>query len=173
MTFAEMNLPKPIQIAIEALGYTVPTPIQEKAIPIIIDHKDIIGCAQTGTGKSAAFCIPMLMRLMKLPQKSALILVPTRELAMQIQDVLLKLTLRMPEIKLALLIGGMKIEPQIRSLSKKPRVIVATPGRLIDHLRRRTIYLNSTEILVLDEADRMLDMGFEPQLNQILEFLPK
>jgi superfamily II DNA/RNA helicase len=155
------------------MNFEKPTPIQAQAIPIAFSQRDLIGCAQTGTGKTAAFCIPTITRLLKLPNKTALILVPTRELGTQIVEVLKKLTQYSPEIRSALLIGGMPMQSQVRAIQGKPRVIVATPGRLVDHLKRGTISLFTTEVLVLDEADRMLDMGFAPQLNEILRFLPK
>jgi ATP-dependent RNA helicase DeaD len=171
--FNELKLPLPLEKALQAMKFEKPTPIQEQAIPAALTHRDLIGCAQTGTGKTLAFCVPTLARLIKLPSKTALVLVPTRELATQITDVLKQLTLFTPDIKSTILIGGMPMQPQIRSIQRRPRVIVATPGRLVDHLKRGTISLTSTEILILDEADRMLDMGFAPQLNQILRFLPK
>ena len=171
--FSELKLPQSLEKALKIMGFEKPTPIQAKAIPVALTHRDVIGCAQTGTGKTAAFCIPVVSRLLKIPNKIALILVPTRELGTQISEVLKKLTQYSPEIKSTLLIGGMPMHPQIRNLQRKPRIIVATPGRLVDHLKRGTISLSTAEVLVLDEADRMLDMGFAPQLNEILRFLPK
>jgi len=123
--------------------------------------------------KTAAFCIPIVDRLLKHPQKSALILVPTRELAAQVTGVLKELTRFAPNIKGAVLIGGMSMRPQIDKLRRGVRIVVATPGRLLDHLDRRTLKMDSLDVLVLDEADRMLDMGFAPQLNKILPYLPK
>lgn len=155
------------------MGFEKPTPIQAQAIPVVFSDQDLIGCAQTGTGKTAAFSLPIIVKLLKTPGKTALILVPTRELAAQIQEVLVKLTYFTPELKSVLLIGGTSMKSQLKSISRQPRIIVATPGRLVDHLSRRSLALMNTEILVLDEADRMLDMGFAPQLNQILRFLPK
>jgi ATP-dependent RNA helicase RhlE len=172
-TFQELKLPLPLEKALQLMHFTVPTPIQAEAIPVALNHRDLIGCAQTGTGKTAAFCVPMISRLLKVPNRSSLVLVPTRELAVQIVEVLKKLTVTSPELKTALLIGGTSMQPQMRSLLKKPRILVATPGRLVDHLRRGSVSLSSLEILVLDEADRMLDMGFAPQLNEILRFIPK
>jgi superfamily II DNA/RNA helicase len=173
LTFKELNLPEPLERALAAMKYQTPTPIQAQAIPVALTQQDLIGCAQTGTGKTAAFCIPMISSLLSAPKKNALILVPTRELAVQIEEVLGNLTQYLPELKPALLIGGMGMKPQIKQLLRKPRVIVATPGRLVDHLRRGNTSLAASEILVLDEADRMLDMGFAPQLSAILRFLPK
>jgi len=154
------------------LGFTKPTPIQAGAIPVALMKKDLIGVAQTGTGKTAAFSIPMLVTLSQAPGKTALILVPTRELALQIDEFWKGLTKFSPGMHSVILIGGVAMSPQVRGLQRKPRVIIATPGRLCDHLQRRTMDLKSTEILVLDEADRMLDMGFAPQLNTIVRQLP-
>jgi superfamily II DNA/RNA helicase len=171
--FNELKLPQALEKALKAMHFEKPTPIQASAIPVALQNRDMIGCAQTGTGKTAAFSIPMVARLLKMPHKTALVLVPTRELAAQIADVLKKLTAFCPEIRAALLIGGAAMQPQTRALQGKPRIVIATPGRLIDHLKRGSLSLSATEILVLDEADRMLDMGFAPQLHEILRFLPK
>lgn len=168
-----MNLPPQLDRVLEAMNFHTPTPIQAQAIPVVLSQRDLIGSAQTGTGKTAAFCIPLLVRLSQLPQKNALILAPTRELAMQIAEVLGRLCAAFPDLKPALLIGGSAMQPQFRALAKKPRILVATPGRLVDHLQRGAASLLATEILVLDEVDRMLDMGFAPQLNAILRCLPK
>ena len=172
VSFKEMNLCPQLQKALDSLKFIQPTPIQEQAIPLAMDGKDIIGRAQTGTGKTAAFCIPIIEKLINKPQGNALILLPTRELAMQIADVLRKLTVHSPMIRSALLIGGSDMKSQLRALAGKPRIIVATPGRLNDHLRRGSVKLKNVEFLVLDESDRMLDMGFMPQLDEILKFLP-
>ncbi len=155
--------------ALEKMGFKTPTEIQAQAIPVALANRDLIGSAQTGTGKTAAFCIPMIAKLEKRPNKSALVLVPTREIAAQIIEVLNKLTHDMSH---ALVIGGAAMGPQIKALSKKPRIIVATPGRMVDHLKRGSISLFGVDMLVLDEADRMLDMGFAAQLKEILRFLP-
>jgi superfamily II DNA/RNA helicase len=171
--FSELTLPPALEKALIAMKYVTPTPIQAQAIPVALDRRDVIGCAQTGTGKTAAFCIPIIARLLKAPQATALILVPTRELAAQISVVLNQLTLHCADIQTALIIGGMAMPPQIRALQRRPRIVVATPGRLVDHLKRGSLSLSSVAILVLDEADRMLDMGFAPQLNEILRFVPK
>lgn len=173
LTFKELNLPQALERALVDMKYQQPTPIQAQAIPVALTNRDLIGCAQTGTGKTAAFCIPLITNLLKSPRKNALILVPTRELATQIDEVLENLTRHLPEMKTALLIGGLAMSPQVKALWKKPRIIVATPGRLVDHLRRGNVSLSTAEMLVLDEADRMLDMGFAPQLNEVLRFLPK
>ena len=172
-SFQELSLPEPMQRALESMNYSTPTPIQQQAIPAALGNRDIIGCAQTGTGKTAAFSIPLIANLIKNTQKNGLILVPTRELAEQVGSVVLKLLKNYPQIKVAILIGGKPMRPQIQRLSQKPRIIIATPGRLNDHLRQGNLSLSKSEIVILDEADRMLDMGFEPQIREIMRFLPK
>lgn len=171
--FSSFNLVEPLNDAIEKLGFTTPTPIQNKAIPIAMTGADLIGCAQTGTGKTLAFALPMLTRLLENEGDTALVLAPTRELAMQIQDTIRKLTMFTHDIRGALLLGGSSYYEQEKALSRKPNIIVATPGRLVDHLQRRTVNLSKAKFLVLDEADRMLDMGFAPQLDRIMQFVPK
>lgn len=172
-SFQDLSLSDSLTRAIAAMGFKQPTPIQAQSIPLLLKGSDLIGCAQTGTGKTAAFSIPMVSRLEKEKHATALVLVPTREIALQIIKVIEQLVARLPALKPAVLIGGAAMSPQIRALSKKPRIVIATPGRLIDHLERRTIDLSRVGILVLDEADRMLDMGFAPQLNEILKRVPK
>lgn len=162
--------PKIIEI-LDKIKFKVPTPIQFKAIPISIEGKDIIGVAQTGTGKTLAFGIPMLQRLAQNPGRG-LILVPTRELALQVEEELNKFAPSL-NIKTAVLIGGASMHNQIQALRRQPRIIIATPGRLLDHLSQVTIRLDDVRILVLDEADRMLDMGFAPQIEKILRHVPK
>lgn len=154
-------------------GYTAPTPIQMQAIPPALAGRDVIGCAQTGTGKTAAFAIPMIERLAALPkgQPQALILAPTRELALQILATIEKLG-RGRRISATVIMGGADMQAQVRGLRQQPDILVATPGRLLDHMWNGTINLAPIKILVLDEADRMLDMGFAPQINQILDALP-
>jgi ATP-dependent RNA helicase DeaD len=171
-TFQDLSLPSGLSKALQVMQFNEPTPIQAKAIPIALTGKDLIGCAQTGTGKTAAFCIPILLKLIENPKKNALVLAPTRELIQQIEIVWRNLTKYYPEMFSAAIIGGASMVPQIRALSRGPRIIFATPGRLMDHLNRRNVNLSKTAILVLDEADRMLDMGFAPQLTQILKYLP-
>lgn len=171
--FNELKLPSFLMKALKKMNFERPTPIQAQAIPAALGGRDLIGCAQTGTGKTASFCVPLLTQLAQSPKSTALILAPTRELGIQILEVLKKLTEFAPEIKTTLLIGGTPMQPQMRQLQKKPRIIVATPGRLVDHLNRRSVHFRDLAFLVLDEADRMLDMGFAPQLNQILPHLPK
>ncbi len=173
MKFQDISLPEEIQKSLVSMGFETPTEIQEKAIPLVMSGKDIIAGAQTGTGKTAAFGIPMLAQAMENPEKTGLILAPTRELAAQILDVIRRLSAHTPHMTISMLIGGTSMQGQIRSLRKNPRVIVATPGRLMDHLQQKNLTLNNISLLVLDEADRMMDMGFTPQLEKILTYLPK
>jgi len=170
-TFYGLGIAPKILELLERMKFKVPTPIQFKAIPIAIEGKDIIGIAQTGTGKTLAFGIPMIQRLAQSPGRG-LVLVPTRELALQVDETINKLggTLGM---RTAVLIGGASMHMQIQALRRNPRVIIATPGRLIDHLGQRNIRLDDVRILVLDEADRMLDMGFMPQIERIMQFIPR
>ncbi|OGH56102.1 MAG: hypothetical protein A3G34_12860 [Candidatus Lindowbacteria bacterium RIFCSPLOWO2_12_FULL_62_27] len=151
--------------------FTVPTPIQHKAIPIAIEGKDIIGIAQTGTGKTLAFGIPMIQRLAQRKGRG-LVLVPTRELALQANEMLAKIAPAF-NMKMAVVIGGESMGMQIQAFRSNPRIILATPGRLIDHLNQNTVRLQDVCVLVLDEADRMLDMGFAPQIERILRLIPK
>lgn len=162
--------PKILDI-LEHIKFKVPTPIQLKAIPLAIEGKDIVGVAQTGTGKTHAFAIPMVQSLAQKKGKG-LVLAPTRELAIQIDEAF-HIIARPFGIKTACLIGGASMYEQVRALRKNPRVVIATPGRLIDHLNQRNVSLNDVVMLVLDEADRMLDMGFAPQVEKILRFLPR
>ncbi|MDP2676940.1 MAG: DEAD/DEAH box helicase [bacterium] len=155
---------------LERLNYKYPTPIQYQTIPSAMEGKDVVGIAETGTGKTLAFGIPILQRLAREKGKG-LILLPTRELAEQVDEELHKIGKPLG-LKTAVLIGGLSIKPQIRDLAKNPHIIIATPGRLIDHMEQKTVTLDSITILVLDEADRMLDMGFQPQIRKILQNLP-
>ena len=169
--FAGLGIaPKILDVLIKN-KFTAPTPIQQQSIPFGIEGKDIIGIAQTGTGKTLAFGIPMLQRLAR-DGGQGLVVVPTRELAVQVDESLQKIG-RSFGLKTAVLIGGENFDRQLRRLKAKAHIIIATPGRLIDHMERRTVKLETTAILVLDEADRMLDMGFMPQIKIILEKLPK
>lgn len=156
---------------LEELKFTVPTPIQYKAIPIALEGQDVVGIAQTGTGKTLAFGIPLVQRLVQ-QEGLGLILVPTRELAIQVNETMEKIQAPFA-LGTCVLIGGAPFDRQLRSLRKKPRVLVATPGRLIDHLQQKTIDLHTVHSLVLDEADRMFDMGFAPQINRIMRSIPK
>ena len=172
-SFQEMNFPLPLHKALFDLKFEVPTEIQTKAIPLILLGRDLIACAETGSGKTAAYGLPMIVNLLKDSKKNALILVPTRELAMQVAEVMRSLTKSMRELTTTTLVGGADIRKQLVSLKRSPRIVIATPGRLNDHLARGSIRLQNTGVLVLDEGDRMIDMGFAPQLDEILRFLPK
>jgi len=156
---------------IAKLGYKTPTPIQHQAIPVALEGKDLVGIAQTGTGKTMAFGIPLIQRLNQT-NGNGLIILPTRELAIQVNEVLIKLGSKLG-FKTVVLIGGMPIRPQIQNLSRHPDIIIATPGRLNDHLQQRTADLKNIKVVVLDEADRMLDMGFAPQIKRIFQELPR
>ncbi|HAU65931.1 MAG: DEAD/DEAH box helicase domain protein [Candidatus Uhrbacteria bacterium GW2011_GWF2_39_13] len=156
---------------LDALGFKHPTPIQFKAIPIATSGEDVVGIAQTGTGKTLAFSIPLLQQ-MSAKGKKGLILLPTRELATQVVETLTKLAGPLG-LRTALLIGGANVNPQIKQLRAKPHVIVATPGRLIDLMDQKQVKLDQVGVLILDEADRMLDMGFAPQLKRILVNVPE
>ncbi|MFC1592668.1 DEAD/DEAH box helicase [Candidatus Omnitrophota bacterium] len=156
---------------LDRMKFTVPTPIQYKAIPIAIEDKDIIGVAQTGTGKTLAFAIPIIQRLSQKKGR-ALILVPTRELAIQVNEAFVQIA-SLFGIKTAVIIGGASMHLQLKALRKNPRVLIATPGRFVDHMERRTVVLADVNVLVLDEADRMLDMGFLPQIERIIKFVPR
>jgi ATP-dependent RNA helicase RhlE len=161
--------PKVLEV-LNRFGFVKPTPIQHQCIPIAIEGKDIVGIAQTGTGKTLAFGIPMLQSLIQ-EEGEGLVVVPTRELAMQVNDALQQIGSEIG-IHSVVLIGGEPMEQQIKMLRSSPQVLIATPGRLNDHLQQRTVFLRSTRIMVLDEADRMLDMGFYPQIRNIFEHLP-
>ena len=156
---------------LEKLHFTVPTPIQAQAIPSATAGKDVVGIAQTGTGKTIAFAIPMVQQLAAKHGKG-LVLLPTRELAIQVNDVMQQFAPRMG-MGSVVLIGGENIDRQIRDLRRNPRILIATPGRLLDHMGQGTVKVNDVCILVLDEADRMFDMGFAPQINRILAAIPK
>lgn len=171
--FTDFRLPAPIENAIRDLNFEEPTEIQFQSIPFALKGRDLIACAQTGSGKTAAYTIPMLAKLLADDNARALILAPTRELVKQISDVIHQLTTYSRQISHAVIIGGADMNKQLRALKKGPRIIIATPGRLMDHLRRQSISIKSTQFLVLDEGDRMLDMGFQPQLDAILKFLPQ
>lgn len=153
------------------LNFTIPTPIQQKSIPVALDGKDVIGIAQTGTGKTLAFGIPMIQRLAQVRGRG-LVILPTRELAVQVDETFQKIGHPIG-LRTAVLIGGASMEMQIRALRKNPHVIIGTPGRIIDHLQKKTAPLHDVTVLVLDEADRMLDMGFAPQINELLKAVPK
>lgn len=171
--FQQFALPAEILNALKHMDFHQPTPIQAKAIPPGLEGRDVMGMAQTGTGKTAAFALPLIARLMKQPHQSALILAPTRELAMQIHEFIKALTLKIHGMNPSLIIGGMSMRQQGHQIRANARIMIATPGRLVDHLRSNPKLLQKHSILVLDEADRMLDMGFAPQLKIIFRGLPK
>ncbi len=173
--FDDFGLKDQIRAVIEKIGFIIPTPIQKRAIPLAMKGQDVLGCAGTGTGKTAAFVIPIVNQLLIDPKQSAIILSPTRELAAQTAKVFesfLGITER-KVFRVALLIGGESMEKQIRDLRGHPRIIVGTPGRINDHLDYRRFQPKFFKTLVLDEADRMLDMGFAPQIETIISQLPK
>ena len=171
-TFFGLGIAPKILEILERMKFKVPTPIQFKAIPIATEGKDVIGIAQTGTGKTHAFAIPMCQRLASSSSGDGLVLAPTRELAIQIDEAFRELA-RPFGMKTACLIGGAPMEPQTEALRRNPRIVIATPGRLLDHISQWNFLPNGVKMLVLDEADRMLDMGFAPQINKILRALPK
>ena len=178
MSFESLGLSAELLRALGEQGYTIPTPIQLQAIPVILEGRDILAAAQTGTGKTAGFTLPMLQRLTgdeeakrQPKQPRALVLVPTRELAAQVAESVTTYG-RHLNLKSAVIFGGVKINPQIAALRSGVDILVATPGRLLDHVQQRTLDLSRVEILVLDEADRMLDMGFIHDIRKVLALLP-
>ena len=180
MKFEDLGLMPELLRAVTDNGYTEPTPIQAQAIPVILEGKDILGGAQTGTGKTAGFTLPMLQRLARHANASssparhpvrALILTPTRELAMQVFESVKTYGKHLP-LRAICLYGGVDIKPQIEEMRQGREIVVATPGRLLDHVQQKTVAFTSVEMLVLDEADRMLDMGFIPDIKRILALLP-
>ena len=170
-SFDGLGIAPQILEILDQLKFKTPTPIQQKAILPAIEGKDLAGIAQTGTGKTLAFAIPIVQRLAQKKGK-ALVLVPTRELASQVDETFQKVGPPFG-IKTAVVIGGASMSEQVKSLRRNPRVIIATPGRLIDHMEQRSVMLADVSVLVLDEADRMLDMGFLPQIERILKFVPR
>jgi len=176
MDFSELDLSPEVLQAVSEAGYTNPTPIQEKAIPHVKRGRDVLGCAQTGTGKTASFVLPMVDMLaagrarVRMPR--SLILAPTRELAAQVEQSFQKYGIN-HKLSVALLIGGVSFEDQLKKLDRGVDVLIATPGRLLDLYGRGKILLSDTRILVIDEADRMLDMGFIPDVERIVGLLPE
>ena len=171
-TFKDMGLPTSILNAVNRLGFEKPTPIQEKTIPLAMEGNDILGSAQTGTGKTLAFVIPMWKHLIESNYSVALIMTPTRELAIQVENTIHDLLNIENDSSVVLLIGGEDINKQLEQINKKPRIIVGTPGRINDLLMRETLDLLNVDFLVLDEMDKMLDMGLAVQLENILKFTP-
>jgi ATP-dependent RNA helicase RhlE len=181
VTFDGLGLAPELLRAIGEEGYTEPTPVQSQAIPLVMQGRDLLAAAQTGTGKTAAFALPILQALKTTANASfsparhpvrALILTPTRELAMQIEEATRTYGRHLPLVRLTAVYGGVPIEPQTTALRGGVEILVATPGRLLDHVGQRNVNLGQVEVLVLDEADRMLDMGFLPDIRRILELLP-
>ncbi len=184
MTFDELRLDEPLLDAVHSAGYETPTPIQAKVIPLVLDGKDVLGCAQTGTGKTAAFALPILQRLnaSRPPKRPdgrrggrnirTLVLAPTRELAIQISESFATYG-RFRKLRHLAVFGGVNKNPQSRALRAGVDILVATPGRLLDHMSDGVVKLDTVEILVLDEADRMLDMGFLPDIQRIISRVPK
>ncbi len=168
--FYNLGIAPNILRVLDKLNFKIPTPIQEKSIPPAIEGKDMIGIAQTGTGKTLAFGVPMIQAALR--GKKGLVVLPTRELALQVNEVFHKIGSPLG-VRTAVLIGGESINRQIQSLRRNPHIVIGTPGRIIDHLEQKTVSLGSVAVLVLDEADRMLDMGFAPQLKRILQVLPR
>ncbi len=179
MSFENLNLIKPLQTALANEGYTIPTPIQQQAIPVILERKDLLGCAQTGTGKTAAFAIPILQILSEEKETGkskrtikALIIAPTRELAVQVGESFNAYG-KYTGLKTAVIYGGVSQYPQTDKLRRGVDILVATPGRLLDLINQNYVKLSHIKLLVLDEADRMLDMGFIVDVKKILEKLPE
>lgn len=171
--FSQLGISTDILKALERAAFKTPTPIQASTIPLALSGKDIVGCAQTGTGKTAAFLIPLIMYLQKNPKKMGLVLAPTREMAIQICESAKSLLRFNNTVHGCVLIGGSPMRQQITNLSRGPKLIIGTPGRVFDHIQRGTLNLASCEFLILDEADQMLDMGFAPQIEKIVGFTPK
>ena len=182
LSFIDLDLAPEVLHAVRDAGYTHPTPIQQQAIPLALAGRDLIGLAQTGTGKTAGFTLPIVHNLLTTPLVDAkgepvhrarvLILTPTRELAAQVEESFRKYG-KHTSLRVVPVYGGVGIEPQSKALRKGVDVVVATPGRLLDHMERGNVSFDDLEVLVLDEADRMLDMGFAPQLNRIVNEIPR
>ncbi|HUX32911.1 MAG TPA: DEAD/DEAH box helicase, partial [Gemmatimonadaceae bacterium] len=173
LTFAALGLSEPVLRAVTDAGYTEPTPIQAQAIPLILQGRDIMGLAQTGTGKTAAFTLPIIDRFVGGPRRTrALVLTPTRELCVQVEESVRKYA-KYADLDVFPVYGGVPVDPQQQKLRAGVDIVVATPGRMIDHLERQNVVFDDLEVLVLDEADRMLDMGFAPQINRIVAEIPR
>lgn len=175
MSFSTFGLPDALLHAVNRLGWTTPTPVQKASLGTAVKGQDVLGCAPTGSGKTLAFALPVLAHLncSRSKQPTALVLVPTRELATQVGDILLTLAQELPErIKVSVVFGGVSINPQMMSLRGGTQVLVATPGRLLDLVAHNAVKLSEVSLLVLDEADRLLDLGFADELNQLLALLP-
>ncbi len=171
--FNQLGLPQPLLRALEKMEFSTPTPIQALSIPVALQGRDILGSAQTGTGKTAAFAIPMIAKLLNEQKGMALIMTPTRELAVQVHATVKLLLSGAPQLKTALLIGGQSMFNQKTQLRARPRIIIGTPGRINDHLEQNSVNLSFVNFLVLDETDRMLDMGFGPQIDRVVRRIPR
>ena len=176
MSFSHLGLSEKVLAAVAAAGYKTPTPIQDQAIPHVLARRDVLGIAQTGTGKTAAFTLPMLTMLEKGRARArmprTLILEPTRELAAQVEESFVKYGAKHNKLNVALIIGGVSFDDQDTKLMRGVDVLIATPGRLLDHFERGRLLLSGVELLVIDEADRMLDMGFIPDIERICKLVP-
>ncbi|NCX07673.1 MAG: DEAD/DEAH box helicase [Rhodobacteraceae bacterium] len=172
-TFQDFALPEALQHKLDALGFDKPTPVQERAIPAALEHRDILGSAQTGTGKTAAFSIPLLTKIMNHADVYGIIVTPTRELALQVDEQIRAFLSAKSKIRSVVLIGGASIERQVQALGKRPKIVVGTPGRIIDHLERKSLDLSGFNYVVLDETDRMLDMGFSAPIAEIFSHVSK
>ena len=179
MSFTSLGLRAELLRAVSEQGYSTPTPIQLQAIPVILEGRDLLGSAQTGTGKTAGFTLPLLQRLMSAQDSGrkhkairALVLTPTRELAAQVSDNIRAYGRHLP-LRSTVIFGGVSINPQKQKLRKGVDILIATPGRLLDHASQKSVDLSQVEILVLDEADRMLDMGFIHDIRKVLSLLPR
>ena len=171
--FKLLKIEDSLKHSLEKMKFEKPTPIQAMAIPVALEDKDVLGTAQTGTGKTLAFSVPLINKLILDKNAFALVMCPTRELATQVMAAIKSIVSDKINIKTALLIGGEAMQKQLRQLGNRYRIIVGTPGRINDHLKRKSLNLSATKYLVLDETDRMLDMGFTPQIEMILKFVPK
>ena len=172
-TFQDFALPEALQHKLDALGFDKPTPVQERAIPAALEHRDILGSAQTGTGKTAAFSIPLLTKIMNHADVYGIVVTPTRELALQVDEQIRAFLSAKSKIRSVVLIGGASIERQVQALGKRPKIVVGTPGRIIDHLERKSLDLSGFNYVVLDETDRMLDMGFSAPIAEIFSHVSK
>src|SRR5665213_2062233 len=170
LLFSDLGLSEAVLSAVSEMGFTVATPIQSQSIPFLLQGRDVIGQAQTGTGKTVAFAIPAIERTNELIKAvQTLVLCPTRELAMQVADAFEKLLSHKRKIKAIPIFGGQSIDTQIQALRRGAQIVVGTPGRVMDHLDRGTLHLDSCKTIILDEADEMLDMGFRDDIQAILE----
>lgn len=172
--FKKLGIDDRLLASINDLGFELPSPIQEQAIPMALQGVDIVGLSQTGSGKTAAFSLPMLQKIdLEFKSPQALVLCPTRELAVQVAEEIQRLATHLEHFYATPIYGGAPIDRQIKALKKGVHVVVGTPGRIIDHLKRKTLKLDAISMVILDEADRMLDMGFRDEMEEILDSLPE